>query len=139
MGRLMATRTGATRPLYVRIPNDVFERLRVQAAARNMTQSLLASVLLTEGLARIGDDPVAVPVQDANTQPLMDRSDVLLTMVVANRNMAESDRTVSVTLSGGTVKGTPIRHRVAITTCYSVPPPVIVFSTLTCGTDNRLS
>lgn len=67
MGRLMAPRTGApTRPLYVRIPLDVFERLFTQASSRHMSMSLLASILIADGLNRLGDDPIAVPVQSAN-------------------------------------------------------------------------
>jgi hypothetical protein len=67
MGRLMASRTGApTRSLYIRIPMDVFERLSAQASSRHMSMSLLASILLAQGLDRLGDDPIAVPVQSAN-------------------------------------------------------------------------
>lgn len=66
MGRLMAPRTDSTRALYVRIPNDVYARLQTQAARRHMTLTLLANVLLVQGLDRIGDDPVEIPVHSAN-------------------------------------------------------------------------
>src|SRR5256885_6531081 len=52
------------------IPIDVHDRLHVQADARHMSLSLLASVLLAEGLDRIGNDPVVIPNRDANASEI---------------------------------------------------------------------